>query len=94
MVRIIWSEQAKQDLNEIFAYISRDSSNFATLLVNQIHESVSILIDFPNLGRKVPELRDISIREIIFKNYRIIYQIKQENIEIVTIFHGSKLLRQ
>jgi plasmid stabilization system protein ParE len=68
MVKIIWSEQAKKDLNEIFAYISRDSPHYANLLANQMHEVVSYLIDFPNLGRKVPEFKNPSIREILFKN--------------------------
>lgn len=93
MVKIIWSEQATKDLNEIFTYISRDSPYFATLLANQIYEVVSNLIDFPNIGRKVPEFKNPSIREIIFKNYRIIYRINQNNIEIVTIFHGRRLLK-
>lgn len=61
MVKIIWSEQATKDLNEIFTYISRDSPYFATLLANQIYEVVSNLIDFPNIGRKVPEFKNPSI---------------------------------
>jgi addiction module RelE/StbE family toxin len=93
MVKIVWSEQATKDLNEIFVYISRDSPYFATLLANQIHEVVSNLINFPHLGRMVPEFKNPSIREIIFKNYRIIYKIKQNNIEIITIFHGRRLLK-
>lgn len=88
MVKIIRSEQATNDLNEIFVYISRDSLHAATLIIYQIHEIVSYLIDFPKLGRTVPEFKIPAIREILFKNYRIIYKIKQTDIEIVTVFHG------
>ena len=33
------------------------------------------------------------IREIIVKNYRIVYKIAKERVEIVTSFEGHRLLR-
>ena len=46
--------------------------------------------DFPNKGRIVPEYIDKNLRELIYKNYRIVYRIKNDIIEIVAICHGSK----
>ncbi|WP_132282528.1 type II toxin-antitoxin system RelE/ParE family toxin [Natranaerovirga hydrolytica] len=43
-------------------------------------------------GRVVPEFPNESIREIIFRTYRIIYEITEENIIILSVIHGSKLL--
>ena len=53
-------------------------------------ESLKIL---PKIGRIVPEYGDPKIREIIYMNYRIVYQIEERMVEIITIFHGSKLLK-
>ena len=51
-------------------------------------------MDFPQSGRIVPELDYEEIREIIHGNYRIIYQISSENIEILTVRHGRQLLSE
>jgi plasmid stabilization system protein ParE len=47
---------------------------------------------FPKSGRIVPEYNDEDLREKIYGNYRIVYRIKSEAIEIVAICHGSRLL--
>lgn len=44
-------------------------------------------------GRKVPELRRLPIRELIFGNYRIVYRHKQELVEVLTVHHAARLLR-
>ncbi|MCJ7649261.1 MAG: type II toxin-antitoxin system RelE/ParE family toxin [Candidatus Lokiarchaeota archaeon] len=33
-----------------------------------------------------------NLREIIYQNYRIVYRVKSENVEIVTIVHCARLL--
>jgi plasmid stabilization system protein ParE len=45
--------------------------------------------EFPESGRVVPELSDSTIREILWRNYRIVYRIKGPLVEIVTVFHGA-----
>ena len=44
-------------------------------------------------GRKVPEYNDPKLREIIYKNYRIIYLVKNIQLEIISVIHGSRKLR-
>lgn len=44
------------------------------------------------MGRIVPELENINIREIIYRNFRIIYRILDDSIEIARIIHGSRKL--
>lgn len=93
MVEVKWTNNAIEDLKEISKYISRDSPKYARILTNQIFEIVKHLEQFPNLGRVVPEYEDSKIRELLYKNYRIIYKIKKEFLEIITIFHGSRKLK-
>lgn len=93
MVRIEWNERALEDLKEIRKYIARDSINYANLFTKKFYEAVQKLNDFPNIGRIVPEVDISSIREIIFQNYRIIYRNQIDYVEILTIIHGSRLLR-
>lgn len=93
MVRIEWTDRSLEDLNEIHDYIARDSKNYANLFVKKIYEAVQKLKDFPNIGRVVPEVNNPSVREIISQNYRIIYRKMNNYVEIITIIHGSRLLR-
>ena len=69
MVKIEWSPQAENDLNEIIDYIAQDSLEFAVLFYEQIREKVENLNRFPKIGRKVPELDDPNIRELILSSY-------------------------
>jgi len=93
MVRIEWTDRSLEDLNQIHEYIARDSKNYANLFVKKIYETVQKLKDFPNIGRVVPEVNNPSVREVIFQNYRIIYRKMNNYVEIITIIHGSRLLR-
>jgi len=93
MVQIEWTERSLEDLNEIHDYIARDSKSYANLFIKKIYNTVQKLKEFPNIGRIVPEVNIPSVREIIFQNYRIIYRTMNDFIEIITVFHGSRLLR-
>ena len=45
------------------------------------------------LFRSVPEVGDESLREVIHGNYRLVYRVRPELVEIVTVFHGAQLFR-
>ena len=88
-----WTPQAIDDLNAIFDYISRDSRSIAKLFVEKIYYRVDQLRHFPESGRKVPEVEDRNIRELIYRNYRIVYYILNPGrVLILTVFHSSKSL--
>jgi plasmid stabilization system protein ParE len=55
MVKIIWTDNAIQDLNEIGEYISNDSPKYAELTVLSLFDAPSILIHHPKAGKMVPE---------------------------------------
>jgi plasmid stabilization system protein ParE len=43
----------------------------------------------------VPELENPTIRELIVRSYRIIYQIRGQQVGVLAVVHGSReLLRQ
>ena len=92
MVEIEWSPSAQDELNKILDYIAQDSVEYALTFYDQVHEKVHNLSIFPKMGRKLPDLEDPNIRELIFKNYRVIYRILEDKIQIIRIFHGSKIL--
>jgi len=89
---IKWSPRAAAGLEDICNYIARDSEHYAVLFAKRIIAIVKKLPQFPRAGRIVPEYRDENLREKIYENYRIVYRIKEDLIEIVVICHGAKPL--
>jgi addiction module RelE/StbE family toxin len=92
MVRIIWSPDAAADLEAICEYIAKDSEYYARVFAQGVVNTVERLLIFPESGRVVPEYNRKDLREIIFQNYRIVYRIKSDAVEIVTITHGARLM--
>ena len=92
-INIIWSEKSIDDLESIATYIEKDSIYYAKSVVSTIFSKVDILLDFPLLGRVVPEYQDENIRELFVYSYRLIYKINKNNISIVTIIHGKRILK-
>ncbi len=91
-MKLIWTEIAVEKLEEYADYIALDKPTTALKWSESIQESANKLIDFPGLGRQVPELKREDIREIIKGNYRIIYLLQADYISILTIRHCKQLL--
>lgn len=93
MTQVTWAPQAIEDVEAIRVYVTRDSSPYADLVVERIVAAVARLESHPLSGRVVPEVGDQSLREIIQGSYRIVYRLKHDVVEIVTVFHGARLFR-
>ena len=91
-LKIIWMPQAQQDLRDIREFISRDAPVTADIFVRRIRSAVSRLRQFPESGAVVRERKNPNIREIFQGSYRIIYRIQIDRIEVLTVFHGARLL--
>lgn len=93
MTRISWTLQALDDVESIRRYVARDSEEYASLLVARFLQAVERLADFPVSGRIVPEVGDTQLREVISGSYRIVYRLLDDEVVIVTVHHGARLLR-
>ena len=69
---IIWSALAVKKFEEFADYIALDKPQAALKWAVKIQDVINNLINSPQLGREVPELRRADIREIIKGNYRIV----------------------
>lgn len=92
MAVISWSHQSLEDIDAIAACIKRDSAFYAKAVVDKFIRTAESIANFPEIGRTVPELNDALIRERFVYSYRLIYQINENNIEILAVIHGKRLL--
>jgi len=58
--------------------------------VRRIVEVVERLHAFSESGRVVPEREAPEIREVIVNPYRVVYRLRPQIVEIVTVFRGSR----
>lgn len=89
---IYWTRQSREDLRAIRAFIARDAPRTASAYVRRLRQSVGRLREFPYSGQVVPELQREEIREVIQGNYRIIYRVGDRQVDILTVYHGARLL--
>ena len=89
MAEVIWSPHSIHDLQSIKSFIAGDSPQYAGLVAQRLVAAVERLTMFPNSGRIVPEFGDPFIREVLWRNYRLVYRVIGDTVEIVTVFHGA-----
>ena len=94
MAEIIWSASALQELRQIYQFISKDSQQYAAIVVRSVRGSAERLKKFPESGRLVPELPGSRYRELIVSPYRIVYRYAEEQnrVLVLAVVHGSRLL--
>lgn len=92
MEKIKWLVKANIDLIEIYNYISKDSLYFARKTVAEILNKVDYLYMFPYMGKQVQEFSNEDYRELIYKSYKIIYEIDSSIIYIHRIWHSARLI--
>lgn len=90
--RLIWSPEAIADLDAICAHIAKDSEHYACVFAEAAVELAEQIEKYPKAGRIVPEYRRASLRERIFQEYRVVYQVTRARAEIVAIVHGARVL--
>ena len=88
-MRIVWSPQAENDLENVWRYIVQDSPRSADLVENRIIDAVSGLIDHPLQGRQTigRETRELVVRKT---SYLIVYRVWDTRVEIVRVWHTSR----
>jgi len=89
---IRWSPRAASNFEDICNYIAKDSPYYASLFAKKVNVVIKAIPQFPKAGRIVPEYGNENLREKIYENYRIVYRLKGEIVEIVVICHGAKQL--
>lgn len=90
MAKIKWTLSAVDDVEQIGKFIERDSLHYARTIVSKLYNAVDRLRKFPQSGRRVPEIGDPALREVIIDGYRIIYRLAKSNIYVLTVVHGRQ----
>lgn len=91
-MQIILTNKARTNIKEIYTFYSHKSHNYSINIIKNINFQIRNLKYFPYLGKPLYNFTNNHLRELIYKNYRIIYIIseKQNLIYIYTIINSKQ----
>ncbi|HEX9829854.1 MAG TPA: type II toxin-antitoxin system RelE/ParE family toxin [Bacteroidota bacterium] len=81
-------------MNALAEYIARDSRYYAAAFIQELRDASRSLVRFSERGRIVPELGENAIRELLIHEYRMIYQVRNDQVLILGIIHGRRDLKR
>ena len=90
-MRIVWSSQARTDLRAIRDFIRRDSEHYASLQTEGLITRVERASKMPSRGH---EFMESGLREVHEGSYRIIYRVKDDEFQVVTLVHMKQRIRR
>lgn len=88
-MKVEWSDCAREDLDDLVRYISRDSAFYARLFAEKVVLATRTLKGFPESGRAIPEAEDKALREVIVQGYRVMYRV-DAGVLVLAVMHGSR----
>ena len=92
---VTWAITARDDLEEIAAYIAVDSPINALKVVERIEVRAQTLTTLPMRGRIVPELHwhgVVTFQELVERPWRLIYRIDGSTVYVVGVLDGRRQL--
>lgn len=92
--QVIWTRPALEDLEEVASRIAHDSETYAASFVREVREAALSLGEFAERGQVVPEFRDPTVRELLIRPYRLVYEIIGDQVLLVGLIHGARRYRR
>ena len=93
MARMIWTEPALQDLDQIADYISLDKPQVANRFVQRVFQRVEQLATHPKSGSIPSELNGTPYRQLVIPPVRIFYREQDVTVIIINILRGERFFR-
>jgi addiction module RelE/StbE family toxin len=90
VAEVRWSEESLHHLKSIHGHIADDSVSAAEAQIARITGAVDRLREFPRSGRMVPRVERDDVREVIVGNYRVAYELHEEDVTITAVHHGAR----
>jgi addiction module RelE/StbE family toxin len=89
--KLVWTERALVDLKQIDDYIAADDPIAAARWTDKLLAAAERAARFPAAGHVVREKGRDDLRQAFVKAYRIVYRVRAQQIDILTVFEGHRL---
>ena len=88
-MRLVWTKRALRELDQMFAFVARDSRSAAAALVELVEKRSAVLVSHPEIGRPG---RSDGTRELVLTGtpYILPYRVREGRVEILAVLHTSR----
>ena len=86
-MRIVWSPTARRHAQAAVDFIGLDRPQTSLEWLDGLVRRVELLRDLPEQGRVVPEWHESSVREVFHEPYRVIYEVLDDRLHVLTLSH-------
>ena len=87
--KLVWTEKSSADIEAIVRYIARRDAKAATRIGLGIYERAQILLQHPEAGTILDELREGRWRKLIFRRWKIVYTVREDAIIIGRVWPAA-----
>jgi plasmid stabilization system protein ParE len=91
-MRVLWTAASARRIEEIRDFVAVDDPAAASRLAAELVTLGESLRTLPLRGRRVPEFADRELRELILRNYRMVYRVRGSAVEVLTVFEAHRLI--
>ena len=91
-MKLVWTQQARDDLAAIYAFIAADSPYYAAQVIETLLGVEQVILEQPLAGGMVKEKPRRDIRQVRRYHYRVIYRLRARRIDVLTIVHAKRNL--
>ncbi len=90
-MQVKFSQNAKDQLMEIKAFIAMDNPQIAAKHIQKVLQRIKNFMKYPFLGKVNPVYNREDIREIAIEGYKVIYRITPKSVLILVIYKNVDL---
>lgn len=87
--KLVWTETASDDIEAIVRYIALYDRSAAARVGLGIYDRAQILLQHPEAGTILDELREGGWRKLIFRRWKIVYTIRDDAIIVGRIWPAA-----
>lgn len=90
--RVEFTAEAEADVRRAFDYFRADAPENAARWLQRLYAVVESLQDFPERCGTAPENEwtDFELRQYIYGNYRLLFVIQSDAVQILHVRHGAR----
>ncbi|MBX3388564.1 MAG: type II toxin-antitoxin system RelE/ParE family toxin [Phycisphaeraceae bacterium] len=96
MINIIISRAAERDVESHAMFLALDSHEAAARFLERVDSTIELLRERPELGHVRRDLFPVEVAELRllavegFPKHLVVYRIREENLYVVRVLHGSR----
>ena len=88
-MKLKFTRQSKQDLDDIWDYIAQDNRDAADGFIDSLYKKCALFVERPEIGRERPEIRT-GVRSFPVGNYLVFYHLQEGTVTIDRFLSGYR----